>query len=286
MYLVPLGCLLAIVHAVPSRPSIFQEGFTLKPWAQEEALGQSQSSLKPGIKSHRPCTESSECGHTVCPAYDGKESTINDRDYRLYCINAPFGSYAGLPAAKSLEDCEAKCHASAYDCKALTFYPSTGTCYVIYSQDAKPYIWDNGYQKIGAIRADLDMAHGPGMICPLPGSDNQVWDYGPDKDPFKMSCTNQLNVPASAKKNVGSVKDVDECGQKCIDAKGYGFHYFQPYFPGGPVTGQRSCEVITEPVTEEHFAPLYKPNQYLTGLAVARFDCGEVGWNSDEKGDD
>lgn len=160
---------------------------------------------------------------------------------------------------------------------------------MVYSKDAKPYIWDNGYQKIGAIRAELNSSHTPGTICPLPGSDNQVWDIGQtetDDPSYKLSCTNQFKVPASAKKNLGGVEDVDECAQKCTDAKCYGFHYFQPYFPGGPLNGQRSCEIITERVTENQWAPLYKPNQYLTGLRVEDGDCADVGWGYDKKGED
>lgn len=129
MYVVPLSCLFAIVHAVPSHSSILQQKVNLNPWAHDEPSVQPQSSLKlkASTKSSHKCIDSSSCGpSTVCPAYEGEDKNINGRDYRLYCINAPFGSYTGLPTAKSLDDCEAKCHASAYDCNALTFYPSTG----------------------------------------------------------------------------------------------------------------------------------------------------------------
>lgn len=285
MYLASLTSLLAVVQAIPSQASVLQHDFHLSLGVQNQSPRPAQSPLEASTKLDHKCASSSTCGPaTVCPAFDGEHFTINGRNYRLYCINAPFGSYAGLPAAKSLADCEEKCHASAYDCNALTYYPSVGTCYAIYSKNAKPYIWDNGYAKIGAIRADSEAAIEPGGICPLPGSDNQVWLMGDDNVPFKMSCTNQLKVPVTGKKNVGSVDKVEDCAKKCLDAKGHGFHYFQPYFPGGAVTGERSCEIITESVTEENFAPLFKPNQYLTGLMVNDYECGDEGWGND-KGD-
>ena len=285
MYLASLASVLAIVQAIPSQASVLQHDVHLSLGVHGQSPRPAQSPLEASTQSDRKCASSSTCGPaTVCPAFDGEHFTINGRNYRLYCINAPFGSYAGLPAAKSLADCEEKCHASAYDCNALTYYPSVGTCYAIYSKNAKPYIWDNGYAKIGAIRADLDAAIEPGGICPLPGSDNQIWLMGDDNTPFKMSCTNQLNVPATGKKNVGSVDKVEDCAKKALEAKGHGFHYFQPYFPGGAVTGERSCEIITESVTEEHFAPLFKPNQYLSGLLVHDYECGDEGWGNDKGG--
>lgn len=231
---------------------------------------------------------SSSCGaQPVCPAYDGEVRTINDRKYKLYCYNAPWGTYFWLPAAKSLEECEAQCHKNSYDCNGLTFYPLTGACSLIYSKNAAPYIWDNGYPKIGAIPVDGGnaMAFGPGMLCPLPGSDNQVWSFGKDqKQRFKMSCTNQFQVPASSKKNLGPVKDVDECGEKCgADSGCYAFHYYQPAFPGGRVDGMRNCELITGDVGSGKWTPVAKPNQYLSGLKVGSFDCADNGWKGDCK---
>ena len=286
MNLASLTSLLVIVHALSSQASVLQHGFHLSLGVQDQSPKIVQSPLEAITKSDSKCASSSSCGPaTICPAYDGEHFTINGRNYRLYCINAPFGAFAGLPVAKSFADCEEKCHASSYDCNGLTFYPSLGHCYAIYSKDAKPYIWDNGYGKIGAIRSDLDMAIPPGGLCPLPGSDNQVLLIGDDDTPFKMSCTNQLKVSAAGRKNVGMVDKAEDCAQKALDAKGYGFHYFQWTFPGGPVTGQRSCEIITEAVTEDNFAPLMKPNQCLTGLVVHDYDCGDEGWGGDKTGD-
>ncbi|CAF9921470.1 MAG: hypothetical protein HETSPECPRED_004558 [Heterodermia speciosa] len=122
--------------------------------------------------------------------------------------------------------------------------------------------------------ADSEAAIEPGGICPLPGSDNQIWLMGDDDLPLKMSSTNKLKVPAAGKKNVGMLDKVEDCAKKWLDAKTYGFHDFQPYFPGGPMTGERSCEIITESVTEDNFAPLFKPNQYLTGLLVHDHQSG------------
>ncbi|OCL07601.1 hypothetical protein AOQ84DRAFT_354884 [Glonium stellatum] len=233
-----------------------------------------------------PSAASSSCGaQPVCPAYDGETRTLNGRKYRIYCHNAPWGTYFWLPAAKSLEECEAQCDKNSYDCNGLTYYPLTGACTLIYSKDAAPYIWDNGYPKIGAIPVDAgnQRAFGPGMMCPLPGSDNQVWDFG--KHQFKMSCTNQFKVAASAKKNVGPVKDVDECGGKCgNDSNCYAFHYYQPYFPGGRVDGMRNCELITEEIESGKWTATAKPNQYLSGLKVGSFKCGDKGWGDDYKG--
>lgn len=116
------------------------------------------------------------------------------------------------------------------------------------------------------------------MLCPLPGSDNQVYDFGANQDyQFKMSCTNQLNVPASAKKSLGIVKNVDICGERCGEAKCYGFHYYQPTFPGpwslgGVYHGWRTCDIITQPIEDGQWTPMYEPNQYLTGLTVGSFD--------------
>ncbi|KAL9598177.1 MAG: hypothetical protein Q9219_004674 [cf. Caloplaca sp. 3 TL-2023] len=232
-------------------------------------------------------SKSSEtCGTaSVCPAYEGKTETINGREYNLYCINAPWGTYFWLPNSKSLAECEAHCHRNSYDCNGLTFYPSTGACSLIYSKDASPYIWDNGYQKIGAIPAsNQPTAFPPGALCPLPASDNQVWFYGPESNyPFKMSCLNAFQVPASAKKNLGFVKEVDECAIPCAEDEGcFGFHYYQDSLAGGRADGQRKCEHIREKVGEDMWTPLFKPNQYMAGLKIdGDWKCGEPAWDQD-----
>ncbi|KAL8716560.1 MAG: hypothetical protein Q9225_006120 [Loekoesia sp. 1 TL-2023] len=234
-------------------------------------------------------SKSSEtCGiSTVCPAYEGKTETVNGREYNLYCINAPWGSYFWLPKAKSLAECEANCHRNSYDCniQGLTFYPSTGACSLIYSKDASPYIWDNGYQKIGAIPVtNQPTAFPPGALCPLPASDNQVWFYGPNNEyPFKMSCLNAFQVPASAKKNLGFVKEVDDCAIQCAENdKCFGFHYYQDSLVGGRADGQRKCEHVLQEIGEDMWTPLYKPNQYMAGLKIGGdWRCGEPAWDQD-----
>ena len=237
-------------------------------------------------------SELSTCGSSPqCPAYEGETKKINGREYKLYCHNAPWGSYFWLPTSKSLSECEEKCHQNSYDCNGLTFYPSTGACSIVYSKDAEPYIWDNGYQKIGAIPADkADTAFGPGSLCPLPGSDGQVWYFGPDNDQsYKISCLNQFQVPAANKKSIGTVKEVDECADKCWDDdKCSGFHYYQPIFPGGGANGLRSCELIMTEIQENNWTPVYKPNQYMAGLKLTggklktRWTCGEEAWTQDK----
>ncbi|KAL8815015.1 MAG: hypothetical protein Q9223_005817 [Gallowayella weberi] len=227
------------------------------------------------------------CGvHGVCPAYEGKTEKINGREYNLYCINAPWGTYLWLPAAKSLSECENNCHKHSYDCKGLTFYPTTGACALIYSTDATPYIWDNGVQKIGAIPADHQpTAFGPGGLCPLPGSDNQVWRYGERRQyPYKISCQNAFQVPASAKKSVGLVGEVDECAIPCAKDKGcYGFHWYQTSLVGSRADGKRYCEHITKPLGENEWTALYKANQYMAGLKIeGGKSCGEQGWTKDK----
>ncbi|PSN70410.1 hypothetical protein BS50DRAFT_311990 [Corynespora cassiicola Philippines] len=226
------------------------------------------------------------CGpRGACPAYEGETRNINGREYHMYCINAPWGSYFWLPSSKNLEECEKRCHENSYDCNGLTFYPSTGACSIITSKDAAPYIWDNGYQKIGAIPVKSDVAFGPGMLCPLPGSDNQVWDFEDKKYRFKMSCRNQIKADAKDRRQIGLAKTVDECGERCGHEKDcYGFHYYQPTFPGGRLDGQRTCELIMRQVGAGDWVPLWRPNQYLSGLRVEHADCGDVGWNQDEKG--
>ena len=240
------------------------------------------------LQDNHVFTKSSEtCGtKSICPAYEGKTEPINGREYHLYCINAPWGNaYFWLPNAKTLSECEANCNKNSYDCNGLTFYPSTGACSLIYSKDAEPYIWDNGYQKIGAIpKKKTDTALGPGSLCPLPGSDNQVYDFvvSGKQCQFKLSCLNQFQVPASSKKQVGTAKNVDECAEKCEAGTCYGFHYYQPVFPGGRYDGLRNCELITEPVGEDKWTPVYKPNQYLAGLRIeGDWKCGEKGWDGD-----
>ncbi|KAI4202654.1 MAG: hypothetical protein LQ350_002447 [Teloschistes chrysophthalmus] len=232
-------------------------------------------------------TKSSDtCGTAnICPAYEGKTETVNGREYNLYCINAPWGAYFWLPTAKTLSECEANCHKNSYDCNGLTFYPSTGACALIYSKDASPYIWDNGYQKIGAIpTSNQPTAFPPGALCPLPASDNQVWDYGSKGEyTFKMSCLNAFQVPLSAKKNIGYVKEIDECAIPCgKDEKCRGFHYYQDSLAGGRADGARKCEMIMEAVGEDQWTAMYKPNQYMAGLKIGGdWKCGEPGWDLD-----
>ncbi|KAL8995211.1 MAG: hypothetical protein Q9169_004999 [Polycauliona sp. 2 TL-2023] len=226
------------------------------------------------------------CGApSTCPAWEGKVEKLNGREYTLYCINAPWGVYIWLPAAKSLEECEAKCHEKSEDCNGLTFYPTTGACTRISSKDATPYIWDNGTPKIGAIPVtNQPTAFPPGTLCPLPASDNQVWDYGPKGEyTFKMSCLNAFKVPAAKKKNKGYVGEVDDCAIPCAkDSECYGFHYYQPYFPGGGTDGKRMCEHITERVDEGDWTAVFKPNQALAGLKIeGDWKCGEKGWVRD-----
>ncbi|OCK75678.1 hypothetical protein K432DRAFT_386018, partial [Lepidopterella palustris CBS 459.81] len=227
------------------------------------------------------------CGaRPACPAFEGERRRINGRSYNLYCHNAPWGSYFWLPKSKSLEECEQHCHSNEYECNGLTFYPSTGACSIIHSRDSAPYIWDNGYQKIGAIPADSNISLGPGELCPLPGSDNQVWELSKGKYEFKLSCHNQFNVQPQNRKQVGPVRDVEECAERCSrEDSCNAFHYYQPTYPGGRTDGQRNCELITENIKDGDWVPIHKPNQYLAGLMVDSFNCGDVGWNRDEKGD-
>lgn len=239
-----------------------------------------QSAISPISQLFDGEAATAQCGpHTYCPAFEGETRIVNGRKYKLYCINAPWGSYFWLPQAQSLGECESKCHnyKGNYDCNALTYYPSTKNCALIYSKDAKPYIWDNGYAKVGMVKDELDMGLGPGQVCPLPTSENQVWDFDVEgsKVQFKMSCTQQFNVPPSAKKSVGQTKTVDDCAEKAVEAKAYGFHYYQPSFPGGRADGLRNCEVITEAIKEDKWVPYYKPNQYLAGLKVSDAGCGD-----------
>ena len=252
------------------------------------SLNLHQSPLRPANPLANPSSsDPSTCGTTpICPAYEGEIRSVNGRDYTLYCYNAPWGSYIWLPTAKTFAECESNCHENNYKCNGLTFYPSTGACALVYSTDAEPYIFDNGYQKIGAVPAKkTDTAFGPGMVCPLPGSDNQVWDFGDNKEfQFKISCINQFQVPAQSKKDGGLVKNVDECGEKCGKDEGcFGFHYYQPIFPGGRVDGMRSCQLIMESVGSDGWVPLYKPNQYLAGLKVGgSYECSDNGWDGDK----
>ena len=98
-----------------------------------------------------------------------------------------------------------------------------------------------------------------------------------------MSCLNQFQVPESGKKQVGTVMNVDECGEKCTsETSCYGFHYYQPTFPGGNADGARSCELITEPVKSDMWTPVHKPYQYLAGLKIkGTSECGDQAWNRD-----
>ncbi|KAI4244811.1 MAG: hypothetical protein L6R42_010345, partial [Xanthoria sp. 1 TBL-2021] len=125
---------------------------------------------------------------SVCPAYEGKNETINGREYNLYCINAPWGAFFWLSKAKSLEECEANCHKNSYDCNppasATTATPKSAPSPSPTNPPPPP----------------------PGTLCPLPASDNKVWHYAPyNQYPFKMSCLNAFNVPATEMKNKGYV---------------------------------------------------------------------------------
>ncbi|KAJ4286093.1 hypothetical protein N0V90_013442 [Kalmusia sp. IMI 367209] len=150
--------------------------------------------------------KSKTCGAVAgCPAWEGEVRELNGREYRIYCYNAPHGAYRWLPRARSLEQCEQQCHDNNLDCNGLTYYPLTQACSIIHSNDAAPYIFDVGVHKFGAIPVKSNMAFGAGMICPLPGSDNQVYDFKNQEHQFKMSCRNQFKGPRVP---LGPVKNV------------------------------------------------------------------------------
>lgn len=96
------------------------------------------------------------------------------------------------------------------------------------------------------------------MVCPLPGSDNQVYDFDEEKTMrFKMSCRNQFQINSRARKSTGTAKDVDECGARCGKDKGcYAFEYYQPTFPGGRADGLRNCDLITESIPDGSWVSL------------------------------
>ncbi|KAF2803369.1 uncharacterized protein BDZ99DRAFT_526723 [Mytilinidion resinicola] len=292
MYSRALALLLAVAQALPPLNSLTDSAVALS--------SQPQSPL-----SQLSISLSFDLGPTlICPPYEGFVRTINGRAYHLYCFNAAYGAWAWLPASKSLAECEAHCHAGSLDCNGLTWFPLTTACAVVYSKDALPYIWDNGYQKVAAVPLNhTSAAFGPGMLCPLPGSDNQVWAFDPQLptpfspsslDPltrnpatsrFKLSCTNQFAVPPTAKKPIGDVLSVNECALACMkDAACAGFHFYWPYFPGGPVNGRRTCELVIGEVGEGNWTAIDKPNKYLSGLKVGGGECGDEGWNRDGKG--
>ncbi|KAI4242009.1 MAG: hypothetical protein L6R40_004236 [Gallowayella cf. fulva] len=302
MLLPALASLFAAGFALPSSPSTSKgqppNGFTDLPDSQnviealsnpeyyEQLSARFQQSPLQSTNIFKIKSSDATCGvSSICPAYEGKTETINGREYNLYCINAPWGTYFWLPQAKSLPECEASCHKNSYDCNGITFYPSTGACALIYSTDSNPYIWDNGYQKIGAIPvSNQPTAFPPGGLCPLPASDNQVWFYGDNHDyPFKISCLNSFQVPASAKKSLGLVGEVDECAIPCGKDKGcYGFHWYQASLVGGSADGKRTCEHIIKPVEGDQWTALYKPNQYMAGLKIdGDWKCGEPAWDQD-----
>ncbi|KAL8770387.1 MAG: hypothetical protein Q9194_005183 [Teloschistes cf. exilis] len=301
MHFIAITSLLSLAHALPSLPSP-REHSPGGPSSAEppnspnviRALSDpayykqlSERFAQSPLKDHDlfKAKSSDTCGTTnICPAYEGKNEKVNGREYNLYCINAPWGAYFWLPVAKTLSECEANCHKNSYDCNGLTFYPSTGACALIYSKDASPYIWDNGYQKIGAIpTSNKPTAFPPGALCPLPASDNQVWDYGGGHSTFKMSCLNAFQVPLSAKKNIGYVKEIDECAIPCgNDDKCRGFHYYQDSLVGGRADGARKCEFIMEAVGENQWTAMYKPNQYMSGLKIdGDWECGDPAWDLD-----
>ncbi|KAL5418502.1 hypothetical protein PMIN03_000982 [Paraphaeosphaeria minitans] len=251
----------------------------------EQRLGHGlQSPIKNVVHAQR----NKKCGAaTGCPAWEGEVRELNGREYRLYCFNAPWGSYQWLPPVQSLEECEQQCHNHQLDCNGLTYYPSTKACSVVYSKDAAPYVFDNGVQKFGAIPVKSSSTYYPtsqvpqqlimhgnvvafsaGMLCPLPGADNQVYDFGDSQEyQFKLSCRNQFR---GSRRALGPVKNADECGERCgADKDCYGFLYYQPAFPGGRIDGARNCDMVMNEVNDGDWVPLYKPNQYLAGLRVA-----------------
>jgi hypothetical protein len=116
---------------------------------------------------------------------------------------------------------------------------------------------------------NTDNSFGPGMLCPLPGSDNQVYDFADKKYYFKLSCHNQFRHSHRDRKQLGPVKDVDACGEACgADENCTAFLYYQPTFPGGRVDGARSCDLIFSDMKDGAWQPYYRPNQYLAGLRV------------------
>ncbi|KAL8681087.1 MAG: hypothetical protein Q9224_006886 [Gallowayella concinna] len=283
MLLAALTAMLATSYALPSSPDVIKA--LSNPEYYEQLSSRFQQSLLQPNDIFESKSSGGTCGaSTVCPAYEGKTEEINGREYNIYCINAPWGNYYWLPTSKSLSECEAHCHKHSADCNGLTFYPTTGACSIVYSRDSYPYIWDNGVQKIGAIPTDnRPAAFGPGGLCPLPGSDNQVWHYGEYREyPFKISCRNAFQVPASAKKSLGVVGDVDECALPCAKDKGcYGFHWYQVASLNGwgRGDGKRNCEHITKPVEKHEWTALYKPNQYMAGLKIeGKSECGDTPW--------
>ncbi|KAF2492860.1 hypothetical protein BU16DRAFT_583924 [Lophium mytilinum] len=275
MYICALPLLIAAAQAFSPHDTPSDSSAAL-PFYPQPLLSQIPNSLSSGLGL--PST----CGPTpVCPPYEGFIRNVNSRAYRLYCFNAPYGAWAWLPASKTLAECESHCHASTLECNGLTWFPLTNACAVVYSKDAQPYIWDNGYQKVAAIPLNHSIAaFGPGMLCPLPGSDNQVWAFNPQlptpfppssADPltgntatvrFKLSCTNLFAVPPAAKKPVGEVLSVTDCAFACVkDAACAAFHYYQPYFPGGPANGRRTCELVVGEVGEGNWTGIDKPNK-------------------------
>lgn len=84
------------------------------------------------------------------------------------------------------------------------------------------------------------------------------------------------------------MKDVSECARKCDNDGGcFGFHCCQPVFRGGGVEGMGSCDLITQTVGEGDWTPLFKSNQYLTGLKVTgNVECSEKGWTRERGGAD
>lgn len=66
------------------------------------------------------------------------------------------------------------------------------------------------------------------MICPLPGADNQVYDFGENKEyHFKLSCRNQFK---GARRPLGPVKNSDVCAERYGAEKDcYGFSTISQY---------------------------------------------------------
>ncbi|KAL8683930.1 MAG: hypothetical protein Q9186_000141 [Xanthomendoza sp. 1 TL-2023] len=266
MLLAALTTMLAASYALPPSPDAIKA--LSNPEYYEQLSSRFQQSLLQPNDIFKSKSSDDTCGpSTVCPSYEGKTEEINGREYNIYCFNAPWGDYGWLPNSKSLSECEAHCHQHKDPCNVRQ------TLLQLLKQVT-----------IGAVpTSNQAAAFGPGGICPLPGADNQVWYYGAEREyPFKISCTNAFKVPASAKKSLGLVGEVDECALPCAKDKGcYGFHWYQAEKPSqrGRSDGKRECEHITRAVGENEWTGLYMPNQYMAGLKIeGRSDCGDMPW--------
>jgi hypothetical protein len=170
--------------------------------------------------------------------------------------------------ANSLEGCKKRCHDADQKCNGIVYTPWTHGCSPQTTEDARPYIWNNPYPKFVAIPVNRKFTFGPGSLCPLPGSDNQVYDFGEKKHLFKLSCRNQFRSGVEDIRQLGPVDDVDYCGEQCgADKDCLGFHYYQPVFHGGRYDGARNCDLIMK-ILNGNWEPFYPAHQYLSGLKV------------------